>query len=109
VTDPPPKRAAWFRNTDASSLGIEIVVAVTLGAVGGFYVERYVTHWSPWTMLIGLAAGIGAAIKAIVRTIRTYRRQLAAEANERSSHEHDAEPGGPTQSSSDRSTKVGAP
>lgn len=73
----PPKRAAWFRYTDASSVGIEIAVTVTLGAVGGLWLERNVTHWSPWTTLIGVALGLAAAARAVLRTARSYRRELA--------------------------------
>ncbi len=80
----PPKRAVWFRYTDASSLGIEMAVAVTMGALSGYYVERYLTHWSPWTMLIGFALGVFAAIQAVIRTAKNYqaslRRQAEAEA-----------------------------
>lgn len=73
----PPKRAVWFRYTDAASVGIEMVVAITVCALGAQWLERNVTHWSPWTSLIGIAIGLGAASKAIVRAARSYRRQLA--------------------------------
>lgn len=76
----PPKRAAWFRATDASSVGIEMVVAITICAFGGMWVERNVTHWAPWTSLIFLFAGFGAATKAVLRAARTYRRALAEDA-----------------------------
>jgi F0F1-type ATP synthase assembly protein I len=78
----PPKRARWFLYTDASSLGIEIAVAVTVGAVGGYYIERYLTHWSPWTMLLGFAFGIVVATKAVLRTARTYQASLRRDAAE---------------------------
>jgi F0F1-type ATP synthase assembly protein I len=73
----PPKRAAWFRATDAASVGIEIVVAICIGTFGGLWLERSVTHWSPWTTLLGLAIGLGAATKAITRAARNYKRSLA--------------------------------
>ena len=73
----PPKRALWFRATDASSVGIEIVVAICIGTFGGLWLERSVTHWSPWTTLIGLAIGLGAATKALMRAARNYKRSLA--------------------------------
>lgn len=76
----PPKRAAWFRYTDTASVGIEMVVAVAIGAFGGMWLERNVTHWAPWTTLLGIAVGLGAAVKAVVRTARTYKRDLAAAA-----------------------------
>jgi F0F1-type ATP synthase assembly protein I len=75
----PPKRAAWFRYTDTASVGIEMVLAVAIGAFAGMWLERNVTHWSPWTTLIGVGIGLGAAIKAVVRTARTYKRELAAD------------------------------
>lgn len=75
-----PKRAVWFRYTDAASVGIEMVVAITVCAMGALWLERNVTHWSPWTSLLGIGIGLGAAAKAIVRAARTYRRQLAESA-----------------------------
>ncbi len=78
----PPKRAVWFQYTDAASLGIEMAVAVSFGAVGGYYIERYLTHWSPWTMLLGFAVGLAAATKAVLRTARTYQASLKRDAEE---------------------------
>ncbi|MEM7159448.1 MAG: AtpZ/AtpI family protein [Myxococcota bacterium] len=78
----PPKRAIWFQYTDASSIGIEMAVAISIGAVGGYYIERYLTHWSPWTMLIGFAVGVAAAVKAVLRTARTYQASLRRDAEE---------------------------
>jgi F0F1-type ATP synthase assembly protein I len=71
-------KAPWFRYASASSLGIEMVVAIAIGALSGRWLENHVTHWSPWTTLLGLAFGIAAAVKAILRTIRHYERELAA-------------------------------
>jgi F0F1-type ATP synthase assembly protein I len=77
--DPAPKKrqAAWYRYTDAASLGIEIAVAVGLCTLVGHWLQNNVTHWAPWTTLIGIGIGLGAATKAIVRTARNYRRELA--------------------------------
>lgn len=87
----PPKRARWFLYTDASSLGIEIAVAVTVGAVGGYYIERYLTHWSPWTMLLGFAFGIVVAAKAVLRTSRAYQASLRRDAAEQAAASQGAE------------------
>lgn len=73
----PPKRAVWFRYTDAASVGIEMVVAIVVCALGALWLERNVTHWAPWTSLLGIAIGLGAASKAVMRAARSYRRQLA--------------------------------
>lgn len=78
----PHQPARWFRYTDASSLGIEIAVAISVSAFAGRYVEEHWTHWSPWTTLIAIAIGIAAAGRAVVRTARNYKRQLAAETAE---------------------------
>lgn len=80
ATNAPPKRAVWFRYTDASSVGIEMVVAIVVCALGALWLERNVTHWAPWTSLIGIGIGLGAASKAVFRAAKTYRRQLAESA-----------------------------
>lgn len=76
----PPKRAVWFRYTDAASVGIEMVVAIAICALGALWLERNVTHWAPWTSLLGIAIGLGAAGKAVARAARSYRQQLAESA-----------------------------
>lgn len=80
-TKPPQivQRAKWFQMTEAASVGIEIAAAVGVGAGLGLYLQNNVTHWRPWTLYIGLAIGLGAAIIAIVRTARNFTRVLAAE------------------------------
>ena len=72
----PVKPATWYRYMDASSLGIEIAVSVVIGAAAGMWLEKNVTHWSPWTSVIGMMLGVGTAARAIVRTARKYTRQL---------------------------------
>lgn len=76
----PPKRAVWFRYTDSASVGIEMVISIAICSLGALWLERNVTHWSPWTGLIGVAVGLGAATKAVVRAAKGYRRQLAESA-----------------------------
>ena len=81
VRDPnnPRGRAAWFRYTDAASVGIEMVVAITICALGALWLERNVTHWSPWTSILGMLVGIGAAAKAVMRAARMGRPHGTAE------------------------------
>lgn len=69
----PRQRAAWFRYTDAASVGIEMVVAITICALGALWLERNVTHWSPWTSILGILVGIGAASKAVLRAAKMGR------------------------------------
>jgi F0F1-type ATP synthase assembly protein I len=78
---PLPKRAPWYDYTSASSIGIEIVVAITVPTLGAYWLERNVTHWRPWTTLLGFATGIGAAVLALARVIRQH--EMAVEARKR--------------------------
>jgi F0F1-type ATP synthase assembly protein I len=77
-------KATWFRWASASSVGLEIAVAISLCTLFAHWLENEYTHWAPWTTLIGLFVGLGAAIKAVMRTIKQYQRELDAyEAAER--------------------------
>lgn len=84
VSDTPPqephKPAMWYRYMDASSLGIEIAVSVVIGAAAGMWLEKNVTHWAPWTSVLGMMVGVGTAARAIVRTARSYTKQLREQA-----------------------------
>ncbi len=71
-------KAAWFRWASASSVGLEIAVAISLCTLFAHWLENEYTHWAPWTTLIGLFVGLGAATKAVVRTIQQYQRELDA-------------------------------
>jgi F0F1-type ATP synthase assembly protein I len=73
------ERARWFQLTEAASVGIEMAAAVGVGAGLGIYLERNVTHWSPWTTYIGLGVGLAAAVLAVVRTARNFGRMIAVE------------------------------
>ena len=57
------------------AVGIEVLLALGVGFYGGKYLdERFHTDpWLQWTLSI---AGIGAAIKALVRTVRIYQKSL---------------------------------
>ena len=74
----PRQRADWYKQTSAASVGIEMAVAICGGALGGMYLERHVTHWAPWTTMIGLFVGIGAAGLAIARLVREHETEVAA-------------------------------
>jgi len=67
-------RAGRTRNgIDAASVGIEVALAVT----AGFFLGRWFDatfEMAPWGSVLWLAAGFGAAIKALVRTARMIRR-----------------------------------
>ena len=51
------------------SIGLEIAIAITLGYLVGDYLdERFGT--APYLLLLFLAFGLGAAVKAVLRVIR---------------------------------------
>lgn len=84
MTDPDRRapiveRAKWFQLTEAASVGIEMAAAIGVGAGLGIWLERNVTHWSPWTTYLGLGIGLGAAVLAVIRTARNFTRLIAAE------------------------------
>ena len=66
--------APWFRYASAASVGIEIAVAIAGTTLVAHWLETHYTHWAPWTTVIGFVIGVGAAIKALVRTSRDYMR-----------------------------------
>ena len=53
-------RRQW---AEAIGLGFEIVTAMAIGTGGGWWLEQHVTHWSPWTTVVGFFFGLGAAIR----------------------------------------------
>ena len=52
-----------------SAVGIEIALCVVLGLGGGMWLDRHFGTF-PWLMLLLGAAGIGAAIKVVLRLIK---------------------------------------
>ena len=63
----------------AGALGIEIAVCLLIGGGGGYFLDRKLnTHW---IMYLGLFFGVGAAIKAILRVTKAYKRELESGGN----------------------------
>jgi ATP synthase protein I len=63
----------WRTAGTTGAVGIEIAVAIAIGYFGGNYLDhKFGTQ--PWLMYLGILAGAGAAIKALVRVTRAYRR-----------------------------------
>jgi F0F1-type ATP synthase assembly protein I len=64
----------WRSAGQAASLGIEIGLCFLIGGGGGYYLDRKLnTHW---IMYLGLFFGLGAAIKAVMRVTKAYRREV---------------------------------
>ena len=68
----------WRIAGTTGAVGIEIAAAIGIGYLGGHHLDhKFGTQ--PWLSYLGLLAGIGAAIKALVRVTRAYKREQGAE------------------------------
>jgi F0F1-type ATP synthase assembly protein I len=56
-----------------SAVGIEMAAAVAIGALGGRWLDGKLGT-DPYLMWFGLAVGIGAAVRAVLRVVKAYRR-----------------------------------
>jgi ATP synthase protein I len=65
----------WRIAGTTGAVGIEVAVAIIIGYFGGRYLDQKF-QTTPWISYLGLCAGIGAAIKALVRVVRNYRRDF---------------------------------
>jgi ATP synthase protein I len=69
----PEAKKMWRIAGTTGAVGIEIAVAIAIGYFGGHYLDRKFGT-QPWLSYLGLLAGVGAAVKALVRVTRQYRR-----------------------------------
>lgn len=59
----------------AGAVGIEVLLAIGVGFYGGQWLDgRWGT--APWLKWVGLVAGMGAAIKALARVTKQYKKML---------------------------------
>lgn len=64
----------WRIAGTTGAVGIEIAASIGIGYLGGHYLDHKIGT-DPWIGYIGLLAGIGAAVKALVRVTRAYQRE----------------------------------
>lgn len=74
---------------EASAVGIEIVAAIVIGALGGAWLDKKFGT-EPYLTLFGIAAGFGAAAKAVMRVIKRFN---AEEKNENADRTDDKKMG----------------
>lgn len=60
------------------AVGLEVILALGVGFYGGQYLDQRF-HTAPWLQWILSIAGVGAAIKALARTVRIYQKSLKDE------------------------------
>ena len=64
-----------------SAIGLEISFAVGIGTIGGYYLDRYF-DMNPLFTILGLLAGCGAAVKALIRVVKDFNRAAEEEEGE---------------------------
>jgi F0F1-type ATP synthase assembly protein I len=57
------------------AVGLEVALSIAAGFLGGQWLDRKLGS-GPWLGYIGLVAGVGAAIKALIRVTRAYQKSL---------------------------------
>jgi len=65
----------WRTAGTAGAVGMEIAFSVLLGYLGGQWLDGKLGT-APWLEWFGLCAGVGAAVKGLVRVTRQYKRSL---------------------------------
>jgi hypothetical protein len=57
------------------ALGWEIIIALALGWLLGWWLDRTL-HTRPWLQIAGALLGLAAGVKALVQVVRDYRREV---------------------------------
>ena len=65
----------WTIAGTTGAVGLEIAAAIGIGYFGGQYLDRKFGS-TPWLTWVGFASGVGAAIKALIRVVRSYQKSL---------------------------------
>jgi ATP synthase protein I len=71
----PEAKKMWATAGTAGALGLELLLALAVGWFGGQWIDRKLGT-APWFQWVGLAVGVGAAINALVRVTRVYKKSL---------------------------------
>jgi ATP synthase protein I len=65
----------WQVAGQTGAVGLEILLALAFGYFGGRYLDGKFGS-GPWLQWIGLVVGVGAAVNALVRVTRAYKKSL---------------------------------
>ena len=77
----PEAKKMWTIAGTTGAVGLEIAVAIGIGYLGGQYLDRKLGV-APWLTWVGFAAGVVACIKALIRGVRSYKKDLEEEVKE---------------------------
>lgn len=75
-TTDPDGRKMFKQAGRHAAVGLEIGIAMAIGLIGGNYLDSKLDT-KPIFFWIGFCLGIGAAVKALVDTVRAAKRELA--------------------------------
>jgi hypothetical protein len=64
----------WLVAGSTGAIGLEIAIAIILGYYGGVWLDSKFGS-TPWLKWIGFCAGLGAAVKALIRVSRSYKKK----------------------------------
>ena len=70
------KTRGYYQTLSATSVGLELAVAVTVPLLFGIWLDRKVGS-SPWLMLVCLGFGFAAGIRAVWRYVAAEDRRAA--------------------------------
>ena len=68
----PEQEHMWRLAGRYSALGIEMAVAVSLGALLGWWLDKRLGT-EPWLLFVGIIVGVGAATRTVVRVVKTTK------------------------------------
>lgn len=68
----------FYHALSASSVGLELGIAVTLGIATGIYLDAQ-AGTTPWLMLVFLGFGFAAGFRGVLRAVRRSDRAAARE------------------------------
>lgn len=72
------KRRMWRLAGKYSATGIEMAMAVAVGAIGGNWLDTQF-NTSPWLVTFGIVLGFVMAGRTVVRVVTQYKRDLERE------------------------------
>jgi ATP synthase protein I len=80
VIDPAARTGKRAYNAlSASSVGLELGLAVVIGLAVGYYLDQYLGT-SPWMLLLWLMLGLAAGFRGVIRAINRADKAAAEEA-----------------------------
>ncbi len=65
------------------TVGLDFAVAVTIGLLGGWWLDKKV-GWTPWLTVVGLLLGVAVGFNVLFKAARKLREET--ERDERESH-----------------------